>query len=227
MLKITSDGLSVDDTDEAQVEAGSFFNLKDPDAARKAAELEERNRARAEHMSPPGALGLPFLLERRRLDYRITDGAFHCALISDRVWVKQIPEWSTGTAGRKSPIVLPDATRDKEFRETPMGILVAAGPKALDELRSNGVDLGHRVRFIKDAVFRTRVDRINGRDEWVLVLNAGDIIGSEDLQAQYLSGKSEIIPFQEKEGAAIIHLVRTPDGLRREPVKPWASPDYV
>lgn len=227
MLKITSDGLSVDDTDEAQIEAGAYFNLKDPEVAAKAAELETRNIMRNQYMSPPGALGLPPLLERRRLDYRITDGAFSCALISDRVWVRQIPEWSTGMAGSKSLIVMPDVTRDKEFRETPMGILVAAGPKALDELRSNGVDLGHRVRFIKDAVFRTRVDRINGKDEWVLVLNAGDIIGSEDLQAQYLSGRSKIVQHQEKKGDPIIHLVRTPDGIEREPVKPWASPDYV
>lgn len=229
-FKITDDGLSVPD-DDAQIEPGSYYNLSDPDAARKVSDLESRNKARDECISPPGSLGLPPLLERRRLAYRITDGAFKLALNSDRVFIKSIPEWQLGKMGRNSLLHAPETVQSREMYAVTLGILVAAGPKALDELRSNGIDLGHRVKFIRDTPWKTRVDRLStGQEEYVLVMNSGDIIGSEDLAVQYLSGKAKLIEVEhtDSEGrVAVEHQIQTPEGRTWNPIKPWQSPDYV
>lgn len=144
-------------------------------------------------MSPPGALGLPPLLDRRRLEFGIPDAAFTRQALFDRVLVYQLPpeEFERGTFG-DTKILAPDVTRDREHREAPRGLLVSAGLQALDELRSNGVDLGHVITFLRVAPWRIRIGIIGAQQFDLLVMQSADIVASADLQEALRSGEIEI-----------------------------------
>jgi co-chaperonin GroES (HSP10) len=77
----------------------------------------------------------------------------------------------------KGGIILPDES------PTSRGILVAAGPTALDYLESHGISLGHVVVF---ARFAGEEANDQGRDvelkQRFITLNSRDIQGSEDLR---------------------------------------------
>lgn len=170
---------------EKRVEGAELEKL-DPDVRSK---VERRSAAVSRHMSPPGALGLPPLLEHRRLLFGITDGAFAFQPFHDKLLVHQIPtkpETYGGGIIHKTEIAI-----DREERECPVGVIVAAGAMALDSLRANGVDLGHIVLFQRLAPWRHETD-YTWRDEKVMLLRAGDIVGSVDLGDALRSGKIKL-----------------------------------
>lgn len=169
------------------------------------AQLKARDREIAERrsaiirgkMSPPGALGLPKLLDERRQEYGITDKAFENHPIFDRVYLWQIP-MQKGDKYEGSSIFMPESTKQKEKNKAPCGIIVSAGLKALDQLRSHGVDVGHRVFFCHTAPYHIRYDIVDGQEFHLIVLLAGDIIGSDDLasnlkkrQTRYLARRTK------------------------------------
>lgn len=143
------------------------------EVARKCVSLDADIRAK---MSPPGTLNLPPLLEQRRLQYGITDGAFRLFPLGERVVVWQMPTAEASSGG----IIKPQMTRDREQAQSPRCILVGAGLAARDILASNGIELGHIVLTIAYAPLRLEADEINGRSTYVLPMNCGDLVGSED-----------------------------------------------
>jgi len=158
---------------------------------------ERRTRMIQARMSAKGALGLPALLDARRLEYGITDAAFDRQAVFDRVFVWQIA-MQKGDKYAGSSIHMPESVQQKEKNKAPQGIIVSAGLKALDQLRSHGVDLGHRVLFAHTAPYHIRYDVIDGQDHHLIILLAGDIIGSEDLatnlksrEVRYLARRTE------------------------------------
>lgn len=146
------------------------------------ASMERMTAAIKKKMAPPGELRLPKLLEARRLEYGITDGAFRLQAAYDRILVFQLQEvhLMKGTFGEDSKILMPKAFEDSAERAAPRGIIVSAGLKALDELRTNGMDLGHIVTFNHVSPWRIETDIIEGKKMRLLVMHAGHIIGSED-----------------------------------------------
>lgn len=161
------------------------------------AEVLKLDAERKSRMSPEGELGLPALLEKRRLEYGITDGAFAVQPYNDTVLVYQISRMQGETFGDSS-IIMPDVVKKKEHEGTPQGIVVAAGLQALDSLRMNGMDLGHVVAFCRVAPWRIETDKIGGRYDEILVFRVGDVVGSVDLADSLRDGTMEVRFDQEK-----------------------------
>ena len=181
--------------------------------------LKESNAMRA-CMSEPGALKLPPLLEARRLEHGITDGAFRRQPIYDRIYVHQVSEYGDKAGGHESLVINPEA--QGEEHSCPQGILVAAGLGALDALRAHGVELGHMCSFVRQAPFRREVDRHDGYRWYVLVFHAGDLIDSQELREALFNGEMSIefvVPGQQ-------HMLVHKDGTKTAPVSPFQASDY-
>lgn len=168
--------------------------------------LEARDRSIAERrseimrtrMAPKGELKLPRLLDERRLEYGITDRAFDWQASFDRVYVWQIPMQKGDKFEENSLIHMPESVQQREKAKAPQGIIINAGLTALDQLRSHGIDLGHKVLFCHAAPYHIRYDTVLGLEQHLIVLLAGDIIGSEDLaknlknrEVRYLARRTE------------------------------------
>lgn len=149
--------------------------------ARDRAQAERKSNIIRERMSPKGTLaGVTPLLDERRVEYGITDGAFKFHASYDRIYVWQIP-MQKGDKYEGSLIHMAESTQQREKNKAPHGIIVSAGLLALDSLRSNGIDLGHRILFCHTAPYHIRYDIIEGQEYHLIILTAGDIVGSEDL----------------------------------------------
>jgi hypothetical protein len=180
---------------------------------------EEAFRAR---LAPPGGLpGICPLLEARRFTHAIPNGAFRIQAAFDVCLVHQLPRFESETYG-DGPILMPQTARRRVEEETPRGILVGAGLKALDVLRSNGIDLGHIVSFIRQAPWRMPVEMVSGVDYYLLILRAGDITGSEDLRSALAKGECRM-EYDEEAGQ---HHYVDASGRRWTPQTPFLPEDY-
>lgn len=165
-------------------------------------QLLKQAKARHAAMSPKGSLGLPPLLEERRWQYQITDGAFDMQPVFDRVLVKQVAVYTRTAAS--GLLVMPDQTKRREYESSPRGVIVSAGWTALDQLNSNGISLGHMVALLRHVPYRFRHDVIDGKDEHLLVIQVGDIIGSFDLMENLRSRKCRVRFDEENEQHQLI-----------------------
>lgn len=147
--------------------------------------------ARKPLMSAKGKLGLPKLLDERRLKYGITDGAFAFQPYNDSVVIHQLSRVQ-GETFAGSSILMSDKQKEREREGTPQGVIVAAGLCGLDGLRMNGMDLGHIVAFQRVAPWRVQTDLIGGNWEQVLIMRIADIVGSLDLVQNLRSGKMKV-----------------------------------
>ena len=187
------------------------------------------------NMSKPGALGLPPLLESKRLEWAIPDGAFKMQMVFDRLLVWQLDQGDDTDVNENGErcypgtnIVMPDVGEKREFEEAPRGILVGAGLTALDALRSNGIDLGHTITFCRHAPWRMRVDAVAGKDLYALLLRAGDITGSEDLANALRAGKCRVeVKESDKGDGAIVreHWFVDSEGVAWAPSEPFIGDD--
>jgi len=180
-------------------------------------------------LSPKGAFpqNTP-LLEERRLQYVIPDGAFRQAAAFDRIIIWQLQQGDSDTFGDTS-IVMPEASQKRAEEEAPRGILVAAGLNALDSLRANGIDLGHIVTFIRQAPWHMKVDTIDGVALHALMLRAGDITGSEDLAKSLSAGECsiELKETVHEDGVVVReHHYTDKDGRSWNPTMPDIGDDY-
>ena len=120
-------------------------------------------------------------------------------------------------------------TQDAEKHSNPRGILIAAGPLARDELKSNGCDLGHVVTFIKLAPWRLQVGSHGGHDVHIMILRSCDIIASEDLARQLREGTKKIEEFvvRKDNRAFITHVITDAvTGATIHPLQPTIPEDY-
>lgn len=155
---------------------------------------EERSEAKLKRMSPPGSLGLNPLLEKRRWRFGLVDKIFSINAVYDRIYVYQadpvhVQQQRYGDTG----IIAPQETVDREVREAPRGILISAGVRALDYLRSHGIALGHMVYMGDPSPLGHTVDYVHHKLEQVMILTAGDLTGSEDLSRAMRSGHCKIV----------------------------------
>ncbi len=171
-----------------------------------------------QNQAKKGSLGLPELLDNRRLEHGIVDGAFASRAVFDRVFVWQLPMESSETY-EGTCIVKTEITKRREHEEAPRGIIVSMGLKAADTLKSNGIDVGHIVSFVRLAPYRKPCGRgYRANEEYVIILRDGDVISSEDLEASLRAGLVE-----EKYAAAEKQHFYAGRGL---PQVPEMSTDY-
>lgn len=155
---------------------------------------EAESAAILENMSPPGAFPwLPPLLEKRRLSMGLVDQLFTVQACYHKLFVWQLDaiDMLDGMAGQGSSIHAPGFTNDREHKETPRAIIIAAGIDALDSLRSHGMDLGHIIIMQREAPHGIRVATIFGEKKVLMILEDGDICGSEDLAFEIAAGRCE------------------------------------
>lgn len=161
---------------------GQLSSAPDERSARvdRAARLREEA---LKHISPLQSppCRMPKLLNERREKYLIIDQMFEYPAMYDRILVQQISLHGESDTKGGGLIVMPETTKEREKNAACLGIIVGAGLQALDELKSNGSDLGHIVAFVQWAVYRLPVFTIAGRDFHLLVLKAGDIVADCDL----------------------------------------------
>lgn len=153
---------------------------------------ERKTRLIRERMSAKGTLGLPQRLDDARIEYGITDAAFRLAAAFNTVFVWQVP-MQKGETYEGSSIILTETTRKTEKNRAPIGIIISAGLLALDALRSNGLDLGHKVAFVHSAPYHIRYDVVEGQDFHLVVLEAGQIRGSYELAEDLKTRRVRVI----------------------------------
>lgn len=154
---------------------------------------KERTRLIKEQMSPPGALGLPPLLEAQRLKYGIVDGAFKTQALFDRIHVFPIDheegELVEKTAGG---LYKPAVTKLKDKQEGNRGVLISAGLTAMDRLMSHGVQIGDIVITNKNVPFARRCGDIQMHAMHYLVMRDADLASDETLMERIRAGEQRI-----------------------------------
>jgi hypothetical protein len=134
-----------------------------------------------ESLKPLGFFNIPELLDNRRLEYLIPNGAFESYPGFDKVYIWQISTKESNTYQKGGQIVMPDNIIAAKKNTAPRGIIISAGLKAMDSLYSTGFELGHIIRFKKFAPFVMPVEDIDGHELTVMVVRDGDIEASEDM----------------------------------------------
>ncbi len=194
-----------------KIQKNRLSNIEDA-----AAREELANRIEADirtRQSAPNSLGLSPLLEKRRFQYTIPDEAFQEVCLWDRIYVWQImPRYQEGKTYGGSDIWMPETAQKRELQESCRGVLVSAGLKAMDNLRSNGVELGSVVSFIRFGPWHKPIGTFAGTHlQYLLVLRDGDLIGCEDLQDAITAGTVVAGP-QFSSGGLLEHRI-TRDGV--------------
>lgn len=186
-------------------------------AQRRSQEIQKR-------MAPPGSLGLPPLLEKRRIQYGLIDAFFERQMIYDRILLYQIDQFGTvdGRVSEDSPIIAPDIVQARNKNEASRGILVNAGLGALDALTSNGCELGDIVEFVRLTPWSIKLDYFAGQTEWGVVMRAGDLVNSMDLAGRLKRGECKVV-WDEEHGQ---HQIKTPDGKMWHPTMPHIAGEY-
>jgi len=182
---------------------------------------------RREALAPPGAFGLPPLLEQRRLEYLIPNGAFAQRAMYDRLLLWQIPYYRENYGDTR--IIMSEQGRDRNKNEAPRGIIVSAGLQALDVLHDHGSGLGNVVKFIRLAPWRLPCDMIGGQEQYLMILRCGDLIADEDLELKLRAREWAVRAERRKDkdgNAVTAHVLVSPEGVARNPQVPFIAEEY-
>lgn len=198
------------------------------DIVRDEEQIARQVKAIQERQSPAGTYDFVSpLLDKRRLEHVIPEGAFRFQAAFDRIYVYQIAEWdqqADATWGDTS-ILMPQMAREFHKLETPRGIIVSAGLQAQVVLRSNGLAVGHIIRFIRNAPWRMPVDNINGHQYYVFVMRDGDLTGGEDLMNNLKAGKCKQT-WERNERGELFACYVDESGQQWDPRMPWIPDDF-
>lgn len=196
------------------------------DIGKRVVDAEERkNEERRRYMSGPGELDLPEHLEAKRWRYFIPDKAFNTQPLFDRILVYQISTNEYQTASEHSPIVMTEKAKDNEQKRSPRGVIVGMGLLAADELRSNGTDLGDTVHIILSNPWHRPLERIGGKELYLVVLRSGDLVDNEDLRTRIRAGTVKVGVTKNAEGR-IQHVLKDAGGELWYPTMPWITEDF-
>jgi hypothetical protein len=155
----------------------------------------------AANFAEPGRLGLPKMLEAKRIKYGIPNSAFESQPLFDQVLLWPVPIEASKTYGG-GLIAKTDAVLKRELTEAPKGVIVAAGLSALDQLRSHGADIGHTIFFYQLAPLRMRLPAIAGKEASLIMIQARYVFGSEELAANLKARACRIISRENEAGVA-------------------------
>jgi hypothetical protein len=158
-----------------------------------AARAELQDQSLEELMSPPGALGLPELLDQRRIEHKIPDAAFQIQPLSGYVFLHQIPVTKDEKLAG-SQLVRPDVAVQNERYTASCAVLIAAGLDAMTYLYQNGTDIGNIVRFAKLALLRLTLGVfVAGEEAHVSILHCTEIRGDLDLSRKLRDGFVKLV----------------------------------
>lgn len=160
-------------------------------------------------LAPLGTYKIPGLLDRRRLEYGIPNGAFEHFPLFDKVYIWQLNMTERQTYSEGGTILKPEARKAHDRATAARGIIVSAGLAALDSLRSTGVDIGHIVRFKKFSPFIQEVQEICGVTLSVMTMRDGDMVSSEDLARDFHEGRVRIVNVSQEKGGYDHRFERT------------------
>lgn len=144
-------------------------------------------------LAPLGTFNIPPLLDKRRFEYGIPNGAFESYPAFDKVYIWQVTLTERQTYSAGGSILKPEARIAWDRNTAPRGIIVSAGLQALDSLRSTGIDIGHFVRFKKFSPFMQPVAEIDGHELDIIVVRDGDVVSSEDLAREYHARQTRLV----------------------------------
>ena len=163
-------------------------------------------------LKPKGTFNIPELLDDRRIEYGIPNGAFDTFPAFDKIFVHQIPFTERSEFSEGGIIVMTEVSQAYERNMAPRGILIAAGLKALDALSSNGIEVGHIIRFRKMHPYIMPVECIDGHWMTMYVMRDGDITGSEDVAQKLRSKEYSLVNVADDKGTYDWRL-DTPEGV--------------
>jgi co-chaperonin GroES (HSP10) len=124
------------------------------------------------------------LLDRRCEEWDIEIPSFQP--IDDNVIVWRLPPLKQSAGG----LIIPDTADMPNVK----GLLLKMGPRAMDILRSNGIEEGHVVIFARFAGWETQDQTPeHRRHNVILMIKARDIIGSDDLLEEIESGRAKYV----------------------------------
>lgn len=158
----------------------------------EAEKTKKRTELIKSRMSPPGALGLPDLLEAQRLLWGIPDGAFKCRAVFDRIHLFPIDLFDNSEFIPGTNLFRPNANKMKDVQNGHRGILISMGLEAADHCVSHGIELGHIVRTIRNAPHTQECERFDEFSMFYLVMRDGDLTGSETQEEDLRAGRSSI-----------------------------------
>lgn len=210
-----------------ETEAGTVIDIQSAAGKALYADVLRIDNEMRSHMSPRGALGLPELVDKRRLEYGIPDGAFESQPLYERIFVYQIDR-VTGDTFENSKLVRPDITKARDREEAPLGVLISAGLGALDIMASHGLQLGDVVNFLKLTPLRIQCDTVDGQPRYVLVLKVGDLAAGKDLRTKLRSGELQVKQHVTHESgqAVYTHCLADAKGYPVRPQDPFQPADY-
>ena len=156
--------------------------------SRKVRELK----ARLDSMSPPGGLGLPKLLDERRIEYNIPDSAFNWAAVFDRVLGYQLDVFDGHKINDKSEIYIPQYVMERNRKLTPKVLILNAGLKARDEMKSHGIEVGDVCMLCRMAIFSAVYDFVDNIPQVFLQLRSGDLSAGKDTARRVRSGELRV-----------------------------------
>lgn len=204
----------------------SSFNMNDTMAARLVDDMEARARRLAPYIAPPGALGLPEVLEKARLEHGIIDAYFKGMPGFDGVVLFQLPI-NSHSLSKGGLVIMSDGAKDMEQLTSTKAIIISAGLIALDQLRSNGYDIGHVVLFTRMALYRPVIEVIDGHEQRAIIVHAPDIRWSETLQEELRAGKKKIVCTRTADGYPMHKYLDTATGEVWSPMPAEGNPgDY-
>ncbi len=144
---------------------------------------------------------MPPLLRKRLEFWKIKPPTF--AAVFDRIYVYPLEDAPTVTKGG---IELAGQTKAKLASQR--GLLMKAGPKAIEQLYAHGISLGHIVVCARFSPYE-RTYMAEGEMHSMLLLRASEVLGSEDLQTAYDNGDAGLemhpdghVEYTDREGGA-------------------------
>ncbi len=197
------------------------LNASDPMAQRLADDYRREMEHRMEHVSPLGTMNLPALLDERRVGHAVPDSAFRLGPLFDQVVLWPLEEADLGDGKISEHLFAAPSSRSNDELKSPRCLILDAGVLAIDQLRSNGADIGHIVYIIHLNPWWIPCGRSKrGKDWYVRLVTADRVVGSEDFAREKREGKVRIV--EDAQGRACIER----DGKRLSPIQPTPSPDY-
>jgi len=202
--------------------------LNSSDPIRRAAyqKAKEESDKILANMSKPGKLGLPPLLEERRLECGIIDEAFEKQALFDRVIVYQHDRHQGNTYINGGVIEQPDGWHDGRLQQSPRGIIISAGVQALDVMRTNGMLLGDYVWVAQNVLRKIPIGRDAGLKEIrVLLCRIGDIALDEDLYHRLKDGDVKLTWTGKEDPSKCHHNLEWKGDKPMEPMTPFIGAD--
>lgn len=153
------------------------------------------------------------LLEQRRTKYGIPRLPYFLAW--DRVALYQLDTTDNSDTFKGTSLVKAETTKNRERRTSPRGVICGMGMGAYDQLRGQGIELGHIVWFQKLSVWQHEFDQGGGKHAGFALITAGEVTGSEDVATSITKGK---VHFEFDQDGRL--CISDPDKPRGRPDRP-------